>query len=197
MLQNLYKEDLDKQHLAKPRPVAFQAYVSLCSSGRWHQLTAETVLLEAPPKWAIGSGDGTPAKSLETCFWLPGLWLHFKAVRSQPLFFRQRGEKPLQVLVARKFLVINPYSFWDVPVIGIVSAEKPGTLQAHYLDTKYPGLSAHIHLRIFLYSVKQPWTCSLVVCDLCFWEGFFLLFFQAVMKMKLGMFKCAINFPCN
>lgn len=84
-----------------------------------------------------------------------------------------------------------------MPVIGIVSAEKPGTLQAHYLDTKYSGLSAHIHLRIFLYSVKQRWTCSLVVCDLCFWEGFVLLFFQAVMKMKLGMFKHAIYFPYN
>lgn len=81
--------------------------------------------------------------------------------------------------MAHKFLVTNPYTFCDVPIMGIASVAKPGTLQAHYLDTKYSGLSAHIHFRTFLYSVKpQYWTCSLVVL-ICVFERVFWLCFSS------------------
>lgn len=69
---------------------------------------------------------------------------------------RQRGEEPLQVLVGHKFLEISHRSFfWDVPVMRAVSGEKPGVQQARVVDTKYTGLSVHIHTRILPPSVKQ------------------------------------------
>lgn len=50
-----------------------------------------------------------------------------------------------------------------MPIMSIVSGEDPSTQQAHVLNTKYSGLSVHICTWIFLPSVKQRWTCSLVV----------------------------------
>lgn len=49
-----------------------------------------------------------------------------------------------------------------MPIMRIVSGEKPGMQDTYVLDAVYSGLSVHIHTRIFIPSFKHSWTCSLI-----------------------------------